>query len=442
MSIIRGSKSTLTRGFLVCGLLVLLCLPQAAFAAPHSYADTVDKVLRSVVSINASSTRGRGGGRSTGSGVIVRRNGLILTNNHVVKNASQVKVILHDGLSLDAEIVGTDEKSDLALLRVKAKRLPAIRVGDSSKLRVGDVVLAIGNPFGVGQTVTAGIVSALSRTNVDITDYEDFIQTDAAINPGNSGGALVTAEGELVGINTAIYSRTGGSHGIGFAIPVQMALPIMESLLLHGRVVRGWLGVSIQDIDPEIKEALDLHVDRGALISQVDPDGPAHRAKLRRGDVIVAVNGSSIRDVQDLRNRISIITPGKTAQLRYARGRRQKTVPVAIGSLDTRTSVAPGSVSESRGILKGVRVANLTPRDLRQLSLSSNNTGVIVRGVDRRSVAGTNGLRVGDAILEVNRRGIRSTQEFWKIVGQNDSKTLLLIIREGHSFYMLIRANP
>ena len=434
-------KTTLKRA-LLCSLLLLLALPTPASAGPYSYADTVDKVIRSVVSINAASGRTRGGGRSTGSGVIIRRSGLILTNYHVVKSANQVKVILNDGRSLDAELVGADEKTDLALLRVRARNLPAIKIGDSSKLRVGDVVLAIGNPFGVGQTVTAGIVSALGRTNVDITDYEDFIQTDAAINPGNSGGALVTAEGQLVGINTAIYSRTGGSHGIGFAIPVHLALPIMESLLKHGRVVRGWLGVSIQDIDPEIKEALDLHVNRGALISHVDPDGPAHRAKLRRGDVITAVNGAAIRDVQDLRNRVSIISPGNKARVKYYRGRRQHTVTATIGSLDTRSSVAPGEIHESRGALKGVRVNNLTPRDLQRLSLSSSNTGVIVRSIDRGSIAAANGLRVGDGILEVNRRGIRNADEFWKVVGQNENKTLLLIVREGHSFYMLIRGKP
>lgn len=265
-----------------------------------------------------------------GSGVIVSADGLILTNHHVIEAADEIQVALPDGRTLAAQVVGTDPETDLAVLRVKHADLPAITFAKAETLRVGDVVLAIGNPFGVGQTVTMGIVSALGRSHLGINTFENYIQTDAAINPGNSGGALVDAGGHLVGINTAIFSRSGGSLGIGFAIPVSIVRQVMEQIVANGAVIRGWVGIEVQEISPEIAESFNLKSVEGALIAGVLRGGPADRAGIRPGDVLVAVNGNPVRDSTSLLNLIAALAPGKLAQLRLIRDQAVMQLPVTV----------------------------------------------------------------------------------------------------------------
>jgi len=259
---------------------------------------------------------------SLGSGVIVSGDGYILTNNHVVAEADAIEVALRDGRTTNAKVIGTDPESDLAVVKVELGNLPAITLGDSEHLRVGDVVLAIGNPFGVGQTVTQGIVSATGRSQLGINTFENFIQTDAAINPGNSGGALITATGELVGVNTAIFSRSGGSQGIGFAIPVSLAKGVMQQIIEHGRVSRGWLGVEIQDISAELAESFGLSNQNGVIIAGVLKRGPADRAGLQPGDVILEINGSTVRDVRGALTVITQTKPGNRIHIKGLRNRK------------------------------------------------------------------------------------------------------------------------
>jgi Do/DeqQ family serine protease len=269
--------------------------------------------------------------RSLGSGVILSKQGYILTNNHVVAEADEIVVALRDGRSMAAQLVGTDPETDIAVLAVKAQDLPAITLGDSNTIRVGDVALAIGNPFGVGQAVTMGIISATGRSELGITTFENFIQTDAAINPGNSGGALVNAYGQLLGINTAILSQSGGSQGVGFAIPIAVAKIILEQIISHGRAVRGWIGVGVQDLNPELAESLNLDAKEGALVTQVLNNSPAEQAGLQPGDVISHINGKQIDSSKDLINLVTGVVPGKRIELRGQRGREKVTLDIEVG---------------------------------------------------------------------------------------------------------------
>ena len=276
-----------------------------------------------------------------GSGVIVSPNGYILTNQHVVEAADQIQVALADGQTLPAKVIGSDPETDLAILKIEADNLPAIVFAQPDTLKVGDWVLAIGNPFGVGQTVTAGIVSALGRTHLGINTFENFIQTDAAINPGNSGGALVDAEGNLVGVNSAIYSRTGGSQGIGFAIPVSIARPLMEQIIKTGSVTRGWVGVEVQDMTPELAESFSLKSVEGALIAGVLKGGPADAGGIRPGDVLVAVNGTRVADSSSLLNLIADLKPGETANLTVARKQRSLELKIRVGRRPVQRTIDP-----------------------------------------------------------------------------------------------------
>jgi serine protease DegQ len=268
---------------------------------------------------------------SLGSGVIVSPDGYILTNNHVVEAADEIEVVLADGRKAPARIVGTDPETDLAVIRIAARNLPVIVLGHADQARVGDVVLAIGNPFGVGQTVTMGIISALGRNNLHINQFENFIQTDAAINFGNSGGALIDTSGNLLGINSAIYSQTGGSVGIGFAIPVTTAKSVMEEIIKNGRVVRGWIGIESQDITPELADSFGLARQSGAIIAGVVRDGPADRAGIRPGDILLAVQGKPVANTTEMLSLIAQLVPGKTAQMTVMRKNRQATVDVKVG---------------------------------------------------------------------------------------------------------------
>ncbi len=370
--------------------------------------------------------------RSLGSGVIVDPAGLVVTNNHVIEGASEVKVALADKREFEAEIVLKDPRTDLAVLRIKdrSQRFPAIEFGNSDDLQVGDVVLAIGNPFAVGQTVTQGIVSALARTQVGITDYQFFIQTDAAINPGNSGGALVDVNGRLAGINTAIFSRSGGSIGIGFAIPSNMVKVVVTSALGGGGAVkRPWLGAKLQAITPEIAENLSLARPSGALVASVVPSGPAARAGLKTGDVITAIDGQTVEDPNAFEYRFVTKPLGRSAQLGVLRGGRETRLVIA---LETPPEAARDEVTiRSRSPFSGAKVANLSPALAEELRLDASAEGVVIVDIADGSQAQNFGFQRGDRIVSVNNERIGRTRELERIAGQQNRLWRITIERGG-----------
>lgn len=339
---------------------------------------------------------------SLGSGVIVESSGLVMTNNHVVQNSDAIKVVLSDKREFDAEIVLADPTTDLALLKLKNvnANLPTLTFADSDMLEVGDIVIAIGNPFGVGQTVTSGIVSALARTTVGITDYQFFIQTDAAINPGNSGGALIDMEGKLVGINTAIFSRTGGSNGIGFAIPANMAATILANQNDGGKIVRPWFGASFQPVTQDVAEAMGFNVPTGALIKEIYPKGPAERAGLKLGDVVLQVDGKEIPDAQTLKFRIATATLGKPATLDVWRGGEKRTLQMAMEA-PPETPKRNLTRIEGQSPFSGATVANLSPALATEIGLHEYS-GVVIVKVIKQSKAGIIGFQKQDIILGIN----------------------------------------
>jgi len=372
-----------------------------------------------------------------GSGVIVNENGFILTNNHVVKGADEIKVILYDKREFKGKVVGTDPRTDLSVVKIEAKNLPTLTLGDSSKLKTGDVVLAIGNPFGLNQTITMGIVSAVGRSNIGLADFEDFIQTDAAINPGNSGGALVNGRGELVGINTAIFSTSGGYMGIGFAIPSDMAKSVMDSIIKHGKVIRGWLGVSIQNLTPDLAKSLGIKETEGALIAGVENSSPADKAGLKRGDLITEMNGKKITDATALRNVVASMAPGAKADIKIIRSGKELTITAALGEYKEKKIVKKTAYNNA---FKGVTVQELTPSLRDKLNLPEGMAGVVV--TDIASDSPSQGLlQVNDVIEEMNRKAVRSAQEYEAIVskiGEHDT-IHLLIFRDGGSIYMTLK---
>ena len=381
---------------------------------------------------------------SLGSGVIVDSAGYIITNNHVVAKADEIKVLLNDKREFTGKVVGTDPKSDLAVIKINAKDLPVVPWGDSDKLEVGEYVLAIGNPFGLNQTVTQGIVSAVGRANVGIADYEDFIQTDAAINPGNSGGALVNAQGQLVGINTAIFSRSGGYMGIGFAVPSNMTRTVMDSLIKGGKVVRGWLGVSIQDVTPDLAKQFGLKDSRGALVSEIIPDSPAAAAGIQSGDVITAFNGKTVESTSILRNTVAQTPVGKTVKVELLREKKSMSIDVKITEQPKDIAQADGETVQGDGkntALAGVEVRNLTSEIARQLGLPPGTSGVVIAGVEQGSVGEEAGLQEGDVILEINRQAVRNIGDFKRLSGKLPKKdsTLLLINRQGRKLFLAIQ---
>jgi serine protease Do len=381
--------------------------------------------------------------RGLGSGVIYTKDGLVLTNNHVIEGADEITVQTADGTDYPAELVGTDEKSDVAVLRLKGqvKNLVPIKVGDSTALRVGDVVLAIGNPFGFSQTVTMGIVSAKGRSETRIVDYADFIQTDAAINPGNSGGALVNMQGELVGINTAIISRSGGYQGIGFAIPSNMASQIAQSLVTNGRVVRGWLGIGIQDVDPDMAALMNLPTADGVVVSDVEPGSPAEKGGLARGDVILTVDGRKTNTSAQLRNLIAEAGANKKVELAILRGGKAQTLSVLLGELKSdKPEAAKGGDNSRPETLQGLSVDAITPRIREQLSLPPTiKQGIVVTGVAPGSMAASGGLEPGDVILELNRQPIANVQQFRQAYQKPGGKSVLLLVyREGRTRYVVL----
>jgi Do/DeqQ family serine protease len=368
---------------------------------------------------------------SLGSGVIVRRDGIIVTNHHVIKDADEIRVVLADRRELEATLIGSDDRTDLAVLRVKAPQegLPALQLGDSDGLEVGDLVLAIGNPFGVGQTVTSGIVSAIARTMVGISDYRFFIQTDAAINPGNSGGALVGMDGRVVGINTAIYSRTGGSVGIGFAIPANMVKAVVTGLVDGGKIVRPWFGAQGQPIGADMAASLGMSLPTGVILEQVAPGGPAARAGLRIGDVVTAIDGRAVEDAQALRFRIGTLPVGGRARLAVLRQGREIQIDV---TLEAPPETPPRDTSQIKGRnpFSGATVMNLSPAVADELGLEAMARGVIVTGLQRGSVAQRLGISPGDVILKINDRDIPTVAALRNAV-ERQLPTWRLSIRRG-----------
>jgi serine protease Do len=366
---------------------------------------------------------------SLGSGVIVDSKGFILTANHVIQGADEIKVTLSDKREFRGKIIGADSMTDIGIIKIEADNLPPIVWGDSDQLRVGETVLAIGSPYGLNQTVTMGIVSAVGRANVGIADYEDFIQTDAAINPGNSGGALVNVRGELVGINTAIFSTSGGYQGIGFAIPTNMARSVMNSLINKGKVIRGWLGVTIQNLTPELAKQFGLKEDRGALVGDVIEGGPAEKAGLKRGDVITEFAGRKIEEPNQLRNMVANTEPGQTVEMKIIRGTGKDVLQVTISDLPADMQQPTKGVHDN--LLNGVSVTNLTPELFSGLNLPKKIKGVVVTDVDEQSPAAGFLLR-GDIVLEINRQ---------KVAGVNDYETLVSGIKPGKDILLLVYRN-
>jgi serine protease Do len=376
--------------------------------------------------------------RSLGSGVIVSSNGYIITNNHVIEGASEIKVVLPDKREFKGKLIGADSRSDVAVIKIDAKDLPVITWGDSDKLRPGEMVMAFGSPFGLTRSVTMGIISAVGRANVGIEDYEDFIQTDAAINPGNSGGALVNMRGELVGINTAIFSRTGGYQGIGFAVPSKMAKQVMESLIKTGKVVRGWLGVSVQDVTPELSKQFGVPVGEGALVGEVVKGSPAEKAGFKQGDVIIEFNGKKVEDSGHLRNLAASTPVGSKIKVEVIRNQKKEGLTVIVGELPKEAAEAQAQPTATVTALSGVTVQNLTPDLIDRLGLEPNATGVVVVMVDSGSVADESGLQRGDVITEINRKPVRNVKEYNAEVNKlkKGAAVLLLINRKGSALWL------
>ena len=426
-----------------------------------SIADVAERVLPSVVTVSTTVVQHQqsmmlpffGGpserqAQGIGSGVIVSADGYVLTNNHVVAEAKDIKVTTSDKREFDATVVGTDPKSDLAVIKIKGSPagLVAAEFGDSSKLRLGDVVLAVGNPLGVGETVTMGIVSAKGRADLGIAAYEDFIQTDAAINPGNSGGALINTEGKVVGINTAILSRTGGYQGIGLAIPSSMAQPIMETLKQAGKVSRGFLGVGIQDIDHDLAVALKLTSPNGVLLTEVRGGGPGGKAGLSRGDVVTKVDGRAVTSTGQFRNLIASSGAKKRVSLEVMRDGKALSLAVDLGEVpDDASEGASGSSpgtphATSGGALDGVTLEELTPENRRTLGLSADvQKGVVITDLEQGSAAAKAGLRPGDVVLELNRAPVDSLGKFKELYAKASGDVLLLVHRRGGTVFLVVR---
>jgi len=427
----------------------------SAAAIRQSFAPLVKETAPAVVSILAvkpvaeretprlpgffgpSGPRGEQRQKGQGSGVIVSSDGHILTNHHVVEGASTIEVRLSDKREFEAELIGSDAKTDIAVLKVEGENLPLMRFGNSDNVAVGDVVLAVGNPFGIGQTVTMGIVGATGRGNLGIEDYEDFIQTDAAINPGNSGGALVNNLGELVGVNTAILSRSGGNQGVGFAVPVNLAHHVMSQLLENGRVVRGFMGVGIQDVTPEIAAAFRVERSEGALVSHVEPEGPAAEAGLERGDIISAIDDKPMTDMRELRLEVASRRPGDTVALAVLRDGSETKLQIKLGEMPGEEAPVEKSESKSDDAL-GISVQALSPELADRLGVDPTAKGVVVSRVNPGSPAAEAGLRRGDVIIEAARQPVASSSDLRQALAAADDDVLILIQRGPGSRYIVV----
>ncbi len=382
----------------------------------------------------------RRGQQGLGTGVIVSDDGYILTNNHVVEGADEVQVRLASGKTYKAKIKGSDDRSDISVLKIDAKEdLQPVKLGDSEKLKIGEWVIAVGNPFGLDNTVTAGIVSAKGRSILGGAQYEDFIQTDAAINPGNSGGPLVNLDGEVVGINTAIFSRNGGYMGIGFAIPVNMAKMVMESLIKEGKVVRGWLGVGIQNLNEGLAESFAIRGTEGALVTQVQPGSPAEKSGIREGDVISEFDGVKIKDVNQLRNTVAATAPGTRITMKIERESRRETVTSEIGELPAAEAAMTEEGMHSSEAL-GLQLENLTPQIAPRLR-TKRTSGVVITAVSPGSVAESAGLIPGDIIISINSKKVETVKNFTSIATEDALKkgVRLAIETRGMQRFVFLR---
>ncbi|MGA3236375.1 MAG: DegQ family serine endoprotease [Bryobacteraceae bacterium] len=374
-----------------------------------------------------------------GSGVIVSPEGYILTNNHVIDGATDIQVTLSDKREFKARLIGTDPKTDVAILKIDAGTLPSIVIGDSSKVQVGDYALAIGDPFGVGQTVTMGIVSAKGRTHLGIEDYEDFIQTDAPINPGNSGGALVNDRGELVGINTAIIAHgSEGNQGIGFAVPVNLARTVMDQILKTGKVTRAYIGIVPQDMTPAMARAFGDKDLSGALVGDVSPNSPAAKAGLQKGDIIISMNGKPVNDSNDLRMTVSMMAPGSRVDLKVTRDGAVRDIPVTLEEMPGTQAELRQKSDGTKSSLSGVSVQDLDSETARQFRVPANTQGVVVTDINPSSAAADSGLMPGDVIQQVNRQPVKNTADFDRAMGASKDETLLLVNRQGTTMYVAV----
>jgi serine protease Do len=442
LSPMRKVPSLLAFGFAAAAASLSAAVPSTLQSLSDEFARIAERVKPSVVSVSTATEailvnpydlyRGRPSRmerrevpRGMGSGIVLE-GGYILTNHHVVEGADAITVKLADGRKLAAKVVGADPQVDLAVLKVDAKeRLVPAALGDSDRTRVGDWVVAVGNPFGLEQSVTAGIISAKGRSDVGITDYADFIQTDAAINPGNSGGPLVDLEGRVIGVNTAILSQSGGYQGIGFAIPINMARTIMQGLVAEGRVRRGYLGLHVQELTPEIASVLGAAAGKGVLVAHVEPGSPAAQAGLQARDVVLRFNGNDVDGAHRLSNLIKTSPVGQEVELAVLRDRRERAFRVKLEA-----APAPAQAEESAGM----RVATLDPATAQALGLPSNMQGAVVVRVAPSGGAARAGLREGDVIVAVNRKSIRSAKAFEEAIAAlpSGAKVLLEVIRDGH----------
>ncbi|MGC1878082.1 MAG: DegQ family serine endoprotease [Rhabdochlamydiaceae bacterium] len=364
---------------------------------------------------------------SQGSGFLVSADGFIMTNAHVVKGADKITAVLNDGREMDATVVGSDSHTDIAIVKIEGKEFPFLRLGDSDEIDIGEWVIAIGSPFQLEASVTVGVVSAKGRQNLRITDFEDFIQTDAAINPGNSGGPLLNLKGEVVGINTAIVSRSGGYMGIGFAIPSIMAKNIMAQIIDKGSVTRGFLGVTLQPVDKDIADAFNLPKPEGALISEVIKDSPADQAGLKQGDIILEYNKIPIKSLQSFRNEISLMNPGATIDLKINRKGQIMSISVVLGTASDNIALGGNLIQKL-----GMEIDSLTPDLAKQLGLTQREEGVVITKIKPGSPAATAGLRPGFLIQAVNHKKVTNVSEFNEALGQPENKRILLLVRQNN----------
>ncbi len=377
--------------------------------------------------------------RGLGSGVIVdARKGLIITNHHVIKDADEITVTLEDKRELKAELVGSDPKTDIAVIKISARGLTDLKFARASDVKVGDYVIAVGNPFGLSHSVTSGIVSAMGRDRGAGDNYQDFIQTDASINPGNSGGALVNSKGELIGINAAIVTRSGGNQGIGFAVPTNIVQGVMRQLVSYGEVRRGRIGISIRDISPDLKEALGLSTLNGALVNHVVKDSPADKAGLEEGDIVIGFNGGNIRDASDIRNAVGLVEPGEKADITYLRNGKRRTTRISVAEFEEESEVLEAEAAADIPALESFSGASISdiPEDL---ELRGGDEGIYVAGVERGSKAERAGLRKGDIIRAVNREDVADLEDFEDAIDGRSGPFALSVERNGSNIFIAVK---
>jgi len=377
--------------------------------------------------------------QGAGSGAIIDKDGHILTNNHVVGNSDKIIVKLIDGREYKAKVIGTDPLTDIAVIKIDADNLDVLPLGDSDEIRIGETVIAIGNPFGLSHTVTMGIVSAKGRSNVNITDYEDFIQTDAAINPGNSGGPLINLEGKMIGVNTAIFTRSGGYQGVGFSVPINMAKQVMNQLIENGEVSRGWMGIFLQNITNDLMEAMELKSSDGALVAEVTEGSPAEEGGLKRGDVIVKFKDKAIRNADHLKNEVGMSNPDSKVKIEVIRKGKREILTIKLGSRPTKEFAMSGLPGFENPL--GIKVQTLTPGLARQYGYDRYDAGVIITHIAPNSQAQNAGLRIGDLILEINSKPVNNMIDFEEEIKKVDIKKgiMLLIGTKTGARYIIVK---